>query len=353
VPYGYAAKWFRRYTMRAQVILLAVVFGLVPALDAQHSAEIPAVELKINTRVLLPPSEPAMPIGGVSCDREGNVYARLLTPNASKERGGVFRLPIQEITPDGAVAKTFRITDISAAAVAGKHIFVSSDGNVYQLAVMGEGIYAVEFAGDGSVRAKTKLQGDAASIQPWDLAVFNTGGYLLTGEAGKDGRTPYTAVFDANGRFVRSVYEPEDEDARRKAESGDAMFAPSDRGNRFVSLGAVAVASDGNVYLLRHTSPTLVYVISPKGEVVRKLHIDAVGPDSVARSIESYGGRLAIGFDGSPTSVAVTDLTGALIARYTVDDDNHLDLACYSSQDLMFIAAHTGGRSYLVKARLP
>jgi hypothetical protein len=229
--------------MRAQVILLAV-FAMAPALSAQRVETARMVSIEANAKVPLPSSEPTVPIGGIMCDDEGNVYSRLLSGDASKERGGVFRLPIEKITPAGTLAKIFRVTDISAGDIFGKHIFVSGNGNVYQLAIMADGIYVGKFADDGSVKARIKLEADNTAVQAWDIAVFNGGEYLLTGETGKDGRTPYTAVFDADGRVVKNIYEAEDDGARRKAEGGDLTYAPSSRGNRFVSQGAVAAGSD-------------------------------------------------------------------------------------------------------------
>jgi hypothetical protein len=336
--------------MRAQAFLLAVVFGLVPALSAQQGSAAPTVNIRASMKIPLPSGEPALPVGGVMCDDEGNIYARLLAPKASNGGTGVFRLPIEEITPEGRLAQTFRVTDISDE-VSGKHIFVLGDGTVYQLAITAEGIYAVEFSKDGGVKRKVRLEISSPSVQPWDLAVFREGGYLLTGEAGKDNRTPYTAVFDSSGRLVKNIYEPEDEGARRKAESGDIAYAPSIRGNRFVSQGAIAAGSDGNVYLLRGASPTLIYAISSKGEVVRKLHVDT-GPDFDARRIESHAGKLAIGFEGPTTLVKIIDLEGKAIASYTVGGEGHMDLACYSPQGLTFIASRPAERSYLLRANL-
>jgi hypothetical protein len=123
--------------MRTQAIVLAIAFGLVPVPGTEQSAGAPAVGLK-TIRTPLPSSEPAMPIEGISCDREGNVYARLLTPNASRERKAVFHLPIQEITPEGVLAKTFRVADIAAESL-GKEIFVSNDGTAYQIAIAAGG----------------------------------------------------------------------------------------------------------------------------------------------------------------------------------------------------------------------
>jgi hypothetical protein len=99
--------------------------------------------------------------------------------------------------------------------------------------------------------------------------------------------------------LVKEIYEPEDEEARLKAENGDTAYTRSNAGNRFVGFGDVAAGSDGNVYLLRGTSPALVYVVSPAGQVLRKLHIDPGTPDFVAGEIKLHAGRLAIGFKGA------------------------------------------------------
>ena len=73
-------------------------------------------------------------------------------------------------------------------------------------------------------------------------------------------RTPFTAVFAAEGRLVKKIYEPEDEDAQQRAEGGDPRYLMccGDSGNEFVGLNAdVTSGSDGNVCLL-HGSPTHV-----------------------------------------------------------------------------------------------
>jgi hypothetical protein len=184
--------------------------------------------------------------------------------------------------------------------------------------------------------------------------VFKDGGYLLIGLAGKDHRTPYTAVFDANGKLVKNIYEPEDEEARQKAEGRDIAYSRSNAGNRFVGLGDVAIGSDGNAYLLRGASPTLVYVISPSGKVVRKLLIDAGGAEFVARDIKSYGGRLAIGFVGPDNLVIVTDLNGKTIANYRIArrKPDWPALACYDSQGFTFVTTYAEKELYLLKAKL-
>jgi hypothetical protein len=336
--------------MKMLALFLAGVCGVAPILCAQQDGTVPTANIK-TTKVELPLSHPTQMIDKVACDSGGNIYARVWAGSDS----GAARLPVQEITPEGALTKNFRVADLSRNTDVAKGIFVSDAGGVYQAARIADGLYVVGFARDGSVKSTTKLEANARLVDPWQTAVFGSGGYLLSGLTGKDHRAPYTAVFDANGKLVKTIYEPEDEEARQKAESGDVGYSRSNVGNRFVGLGDVAAGSDGNVYLLRGTSPALVYVVSPTGEVVRKLHIDAGNPDFVARDIKSYAGRLAVGFNGPSNLVIVTDLEGRTIARYAIDrkKPDWPALACFNSEGLTFATVYAEKDLYLLKAKLP
>ncbi len=336
-------------TMKMPALLLASVCSMAPIVCSQQVTAVPAVSLK-TTKVELPLSHPTQMIDKIACDSGGNIYARVWAGDHSETD----RLPVQEITSGGQLTRNFQVADASQSTDLAKGIFVSDSGDVYQAARMGGGIYAVDFAKDGSVRSTTKLEADSR-LDPWQLAAFKTGGYLLSGLTGKDHRTPYTAVFAANGKLVKQIYEPEDEEARMKAESGDAEYTRSNAGNRFVGFGDVAAGSDGNVYLLRGVSSALVYVISPAGDVVRKLHIDALDHDFVAGDIKLYAGRIAIGFNGPSTLVVVTDLEGNTIANYTVDrrKPDWPALACYDSEGFTFATVYAEKELYLLKAKLP
>ena len=310
----------------------------------------PAANVK-TTKVELPLSHPTQMIDKVACDSGGNIYARVWAGDNSEAA----RLPVQEITPEGALTKNFRVSGASRNTDVAKGIFVSDAGEVFQAARMADGLYVVGFASDGSVKSTTKLEANARVVDPWQVAVFRSGGYLLSGLTGKDHRTPYTAVFDADGKLVKTIYEPEDEDARQKAESGDTNYARSNAGNRFIGLGDVTLGSDNNVYLLRGASPALVYVISPAGEVVRKLHVEAGQPGLDARVIKSHAGRLAIGFNGPSSLVVVTDLQGKKIASYAIDRQkpDWPTLACFDSEGLTFATVYAEKDLYLLKAKLP
>jgi hypothetical protein len=353
--------------MKAPSLLLAGMCGLAPMLCAQQDA-VPTVSLKAATKIEVR-SHRATLSGQAMCDDAGNVYIR--QQDAQTSPNELSRLPIQSITPAGAVEGNFRVRDAfpglgSKQDVSGMGVFVDHAGKVYQAATANDGVYwVVEFARDGAVKAKTKLDTSShRSLSLDHLVVFSSGEYLLAGEAGMDRRysTPFTAVFASDGRLVKEIYEPEDDEARQKAEVGDLDYALNGVGNQFVSLGDAATDSDGNAYLLRHTprgSPTLVYVISRAGDVVRKLRIEAGDFDLVARGIKSYDGRLAIMLGSRVHTdqyrVKVIDLQGNSIADYAgpLIGDDTLALACYNSEGLTMVPYFANPELYLLKAKLP
>jgi hypothetical protein len=348
-------------TMKLSALLLSGVCGVAPMLCAQQAA-MPIVSLKATTKVELPLDYPTSMAGQAMSDGAGNVYTRQLSSEASKDKINWHRLPILKASPKGNLAGNFRVTDAfpDDADPMGRSFFVDHDGRVYQAVIAHHRTYVVEFAPDGSAKAKTKLGLDSY-VDIWHLAVFKSGEYLLVGSIGSHRGTPFTAVFSRDGKLVKKIYEPEDEEARQKA--GTTWNPGSNLGNGgtdFVSSGDLTIGSDGNAYLLHGTgSNALVYVVSPAGDVVRKLRIDARNPDLVARGIKSYAGRLAIGFDGSVDAntqlIKVTDLQGASIADYGISTigDESLFLAGYDSEGFTFVPDFTKNKFYLLKAKLP
>jgi hypothetical protein len=211
----------------------------------------------------------------------------------------------------------------------GKGIFVSADQRVFQAVALGGEVFVVGFAADGSVKSRTKLlSDDLQDARIYRLAVFSSGEFLLTASTGKDHIVPFTGLFASDGSLLKKIYESEDEEARQKTSPLEFVNSrPLDDigGADFLWRGDVALASDGNVYLLHGTrSPALIYVISSSGDV-RKVRIDAGDSKSVARTLKSYAGRLAVQFDkqagsgGRQSLVKVTDLGGNLMATYRVD----------------------------------
>src|SRR5262249_3461590 len=108
--------------------------------------------------------------------------------------------------------------------------------------------------------------------------------------------------------------------------------------------GDAALGLDGNAYLLRATSPALIYVISPRGEVLRKLRVASPGPGLTAQGLKAASEKLAISFleaDSFSGSITVVDYQGNLLGEYTSPDKNTSPAlpGCYDdSQMFTFVA---------------
>jgi hypothetical protein len=342
--------------MKLGVVFLAVACGSAPLLLAQRAAT-PVVRVKAASTGQISVSSPSVVLSAI-CDDAGDVYAR---PFDEMDGLQSLHVPVQQISPDGKLVRTFGITHALPDDAASR-TFSVHDGRVYMLARSKDGLHVVDFSSDGSVNATTKM-GLNSFADIFHLAVFKSGEYLLVGLTGKNSRTPFTGVFAADGQLVKKIYEPEDEEASQNAEAGDPKYTPccGTWGNSFVLDKAdVTAGSDGNVYLLHGTSPSLIYVISPAGDVVRKLRIDPGRPDLTANSIKFYEGRLAIGFnwlgDLPKTLIKVIDPQGTPLVDYQIEEaagDSDPILACYNSEGFTLMPRSAESRFHLIKAKLP
>jgi hypothetical protein len=334
--------------MRTQFILLAAMIGSAFALVAQEATD-SAGNVRMGKRVPLPFGNSIDMVGAPKCDGSGNVYVRPAN-SAKGDPDEYIAAPIKEVTSEGKLTGTFRL---AATMGAGRGIFVDTRGTVYLAGDGPGGIYVVEFAQDGSVKSKTKLE-TGTYVDPYHVAVLESGRFLVSGESGKDLRTPYTALFEANGKLAKQIDEVEDEDARRKAELGDVEFTHNaDSGNMFVQRGDVTSGSDGNVYLLHGTFSPLVYVISPAGKVLRKMRIGA-DSERLFRGIKFYKGQLAIALsEFGHIEVRVTNLDGTPIRNYSWDSDpaEVPVLACYDAGGFTFVTEGASGSAYMLNAR--
>jgi hypothetical protein len=164
-------------------------------------------------------------------------------------------------------------------------------------------------------------------------------------------------VFDANGKLIRSIYEPEDEDAKKRAELGEAGFKPefTDYGNDFVTHGDAAVGADGSVYLLRAGSKGLIYVISDNGSVLRKLSIESPSTGLVATRLKSLPGRLAVVFLQKGMNqgvIQVVDYDGRSLNTYTPNDSRMYPglMGCFDNRGFTFLAVGNDGDLHIHRA---
>jgi hypothetical protein len=250
--------------------------------------------------------------------------------------------------------------DIADAALDGhlEGFFVSSDGKVYLLAWAqpadhpGYQAYVVKFAANGALESKIQIEMPEHTL-PGHIAVFKSGEILISG---RNRFTPFTGVFTSNGKLIKGISEPEDEELRRRAQAGDAdvLAGSTNAGNDAVDLGGVVAGSDGNAYLMRRTSPALIYVVSSRGELIRKLHIPTDGSLMFPQDIHSFPGGLVLSFakDGGDMVLQVVDLEGNPVATYGLGRSGFAGkLACYAPPAFTYFDTSSEDDEHLYKAQ--
>ncbi|HME34696.1 MAG TPA: hypothetical protein VKF84_05620 [Candidatus Sulfotelmatobacter sp.] len=349
--------------MKFSAVLLTATcaFPLITSAQDHGAAAVPVPTISATSTNLQVTAEAKLAFlgglaGRVKCDAEGNIYLRPTDSETSERYHPISALPIRKIKPDGSLASSFSVAD-GWPGLRAIDFFVAADGKVYQAArsETDRAVYLVSYLANGSPRSKVRL--DADFFLPYEIAVFPSGEILVSGIYGSENRTPFTAVFNANGRLIKEIYEPEDEDSRKRAEAGEPGFRPSsmDFGNDFVAKGDAVAGSDGNVYLLRAASPALIFVISPKGEVLRKLRIGSPGSELSAARLKSAPGLLAISFlqKGRNTGILeVVDYKGKEVASYAPSDKRMYPglLGCFSLQSFTFLSLNDGDYLHLNRA---
>jgi len=338
---------------RFVILLLAVLLPWgVCAQEAGNGAASQAATQSLSVRPTIGIASslrtqfPGPTFNRVACDGSGNLYARRFQGDKGRE-------PVEEIARTGALIRSFKVDDPSLNLSIGD-FFVGPQDELYMLGWSmehvhsGGRVYIAQFGRDGSLKSKTQVISE--EMFPSSLAVFKSGEFLLTGRQGPGDNTPFTGVFASTGRLIAKIYEPEDEDLRKKADAGDASAHDARLyGNTAVSLGGAVGGWDGNVYVMRRTSPALIYVISPKGEVVRKLRIDPGDSTSLPEELQSSADRLAISFaapDGT-RFVKVVDLKGNDVAEYQMPSEWAGALACYDARTFTFLSPGSDGSNYM------
>ncbi len=343
---------------------LLLLLTLRPGLAAQdESPTVPLVPLEVSRVVTVPGSSFAEGlIHPVMCDSEGNLYVRPASPLVTSASR------VLKVSPDGQANSIFSVEKISGFPPRRTEITdfaIGSNAEVYLLVRKCKDQRCdptiLVFAPDGSYRSAIKLD---RAIDPARLAVFDNGSFLLTGfeeaaprrkDTNPPRRRPFTAIFDASGRFVSDVTLPKDAAALTSAGVRDNDARENAR-REAVQLGPVA-ARKGSIYVVRHSTNPLVYEISPSGQVVRTIEIAAPTENSWPMDLRSAdNGRLVVEFNeklgegGWDVANAILSLvdsrTGARIIDYRSSRNLGI-FGCYTGNALSFIATDTNGRSVL------
>ncbi|MDP9266718.1 MAG: hypothetical protein M3P27_00145 [Acidobacteriota bacterium] len=283
----------------------------------------------------------------IKCDQDGKLYLQFMgDPMAPAEDTKA----VTRISRKAEVDTQFALKNADLGdQYSGVDYAVDSDGQIAMLAETPDGYIVVRFDKEGKMKSKFQLEN---RFKPFLLALFKSGQLLIAGtEAPTDnspnlGTIPFTAIFDDSGKLLKEISFEEDKQFAKGSAEGDRRYVPSGNPNtnRAVTLGETLSGDDGNVYVMRWTSPAIVYVVSPGGVIVRKLTIDPHNREMVPRSMFLSKGRLAIQFADSkkPLLMVADAQSGRVEATYAGNLELGGGLACYTSEELTFVGNKDG-----------
>ena len=282
-------------------------------------------------------------LGQARCDARRRIYVRIYSGQLLGEADSL-RVPVMRLDSSGKVTGKFPISDAGSDLVAAD-FFVTAAGELHQAAFdpSTRDVYLVTFSEEGTIERKVRLE---AEFEPYYVAVFTSGQVLVSGlrypnQFGKRAHEPYTALFAASGKLLKELHFPEDDYLAAEAEKGNPAFAsPSSReqGNLAIEYGDVASASNGNVYLMRRTSPVFVHEISAQRGVVRTLKIyPRMGWMPV--TLKSAQGKVAILLEKEgavETAIKIVNSRGNSIRTQIFHQRVGHALSCYAPPYFLF-----------------
>ncbi len=274
------------------------------------------------------------------CDADGNLYIRKYAMDRP------LLGPVVKIDPKGKRTVLFDPAAFPQLGLDRADEFSpASDGGLYQIAqngVVKPRIYVLRFSSDGSPSSPTLLDAD---FEVYTFAAFATGNFLVSGvrrdyQNKNDRGRNFSAVFSADGRELAQL-SFQDVQGPAKAGAKDA-----EKPAPMLDLADAEVGSDGNLYVMRGSSPALIYVIAPSGKIMQTIKVAAPLAGSVPNGFHVSGNQLAISFsneDDQIKTIAVADAqTGRKIASYSDTTGMGTSFACYSANEGVFTFLRLG-----------
>jgi hypothetical protein len=334
------------------LVAFLLLGGLIPRTSlAQSNSAVAAPPAKVPlsgstltlraTSTLNIPSE----MGGAfmnpaKCDADGNLYIRKLAMDRPQLG------PVVKIDSDGQRAALFDPAAFSQLALDRADAFSPApDGGMYQIAqsgVLKPRIYVLHFSSDGSASSPVRLDAD---LEVYAFAAFADGNFLVSGVRRstldrKDRGRNFTAVFSADGRELAQLTFAEPGISAKRSAQAVAPAKTDDKAPPMLDLAEAEAGSDGNLYVMRGSSPALVYVIASNGKIMKTLKVGTEVRGGTPAAFHVSGNRLAISFwndeEHIQTVVIADAQTGRKIASYADPGGLGPSMACYSANDGVF-----------------
>ena len=156
------------------------------------------------------------------------------------------------------------------------------------------------------------------------------------------------ALFDSDGQFIKRIVAEDDEWIGEAVRSGkDGKVAPGKGVNSAVESGLTVMGSDGNAYVMRKSSPAVVYVIANDGRLMRTLKLSADETNLFPSAFFESDRELAVLFSAfGPSERRIKTFhneTGQMIKEASVDDTLGVSVTCFKAPgSFTFIRALDG-----------
>jgi hypothetical protein len=277
-----------------------------------------------------------------TCDEDGNIFLGAEAAGAA----------IRKLNSKGELVATFdRYANPDIQVYGAGSYTLDVDGELYSwVGNPKDGyVYVLGFGADGKYKTKIKIDPGFPWV-PGPFAIFRNGTLLMTGqEYDRDVKRPmlpFTGIFRSDGKLLKELSLEDDERIHAMAKEHDPKLtsAAVPTSNRAVAWGRVQPAKDGNIYVMRWLSPTVFYVVSPGGEIVRRFTVDPGTAGLMPVTMHITGNRIAILFRNDGTreqQMKIVDLNGEELATYDAtsrDPNNPLGaaFACYFAKSEQF-----------------
>jgi hypothetical protein len=283
----------------SSLVMCAVLSGLgwgygqaLPKQTDSKAATKPNIALPRQPRILKVTSTTAtsvpafLTLGPPRPDDAGDLFFRPYGFGVDSDQVAIFKLSLS----DESQSKMFKIARGESGADHFIDFAVSASGRLYVLSEdVKDNFHVFSFDSDGDVKSNIKLD-TPEHVFAMNLAVFENDtilvtGYYQTDSAGIPRGKSYAALFDSSGKVLRDTSR---DFSLKDASSSGAVF-------RNIQVRG---SQDGNLYLLKIDS---VLVLSPSGEIIRRIKFVKPDPADEPLGLMISGGLLAVEFGDEPS----------------------------------------------------
>ena len=189
----------------------------------------------------------------VQCDREGSIYLPFNPPHKDRRLSGLLKL-----SADGSKQAIFYngiggfMLDAETFGPNGEVVMLPNSRHSWLL----------HFDASGKLESRAEFQYGGIAAH---LALFPNGNMLISFRKNTE---PVTGIYDAQGRLLKYVKIPDDEQIELDLAKYGLYYDPYG-----IDSGITVSGPDGNVYLMRYDEPAYVYTIDASGTIVHRLKI--------------------------------------------------------------------------------